>query len=208
MSSIVPWTSPGNPPCCCVPPCQSDIIGGWTNYIRADISQQQATLLRQGALIYYSFNIEIEGETPAGNSTMSGSLSRSGTTTLSVNNGCAGSIDIATNIFQPFLLQVQSGGTINVDWRNRVAIYLQQEGGGWPNTQDTTSNLDPALFIAGDGYANWGGIPWGWNWYYDETGTPSGTFFDDNARAVFSPTASFNNAGIKSFDFSLSFGAP
>lgn len=203
---------------CCGPtlaPCQSDIIQnfyglvGFPPYTRANISPATAALLRQGGLINYSFSIEINGVTPDGASTMSGGMGITGTTLLTSANGCRGSISIQPAQLAPsFLLNVASGGTINAFVQHNAQIFLQQQGGGWPNSEDTTTNEQPALFIVSSGQITWGAI-WGHNWVVSESGDQSiGTLFGQVAKATTTPRASFSNAAIESLQFSLSIAAP
>lgn len=214
---MVPWTSPGLTLCCCEEEttCQTDVIEyfygqvGLPPYTRVDISPATAALLKQGSLISWRFEIQIEGITPDGNSTMSGGMVVNGTTTLSSFNNCSGSVSIEPGGPIPsFILEVAAGGAINAFVRHSARIFLQQEGGGWPGGESPTTNQSPALFIVSSGQITWGAI-WGHNWVVKESGDqPFGTFFGKTANATFTPRASFNNAAISSIEFTLNVGAP
>lgn len=219
----VPWTTPGGTPCCCEEPCSSGAISSYystfpfgepPDWQRVDIAQEQAQALRAGAALDFVFQIAFSGRNNFDTADFTSSGLIAGTITLGNNTAhgnqteCQAISESNFVRFDYYLDGNLSGQTLGFLY---LQFFLQQNNGGWPGTDSTTTNESPAIFFAGSGRTTWGfnasGEFWGWQYYFGKAGTAAGNILGQSVYAVLEQGLDIS-APIVTFDLTVTFAAP
>lgn len=155
MSSIVPWTTPGGSPCCCLQ-CDTEKISQWyqsvglpIRYSSIEITSEEYAAIIAGSELIWAVVLNISGNSPTGKSIVEQNVEQLGSFTFQNCRASVGSGPTALNI------QEVNGNIFTATVTTGFDIFVQNTGYGWPGEAPIVA---PHLFFSGKNPTDGGGI--------------------------------------------------